>query len=278
MKKAGVTVCLFCLQFCRKDYIFYILKYYDVNCYLYILIKNLKAMSKKIVIGLLGGMSPQSTSVYYQKINELYNLRKGGLNYPPILLSSIDMQEISNLQHQGSWKKLTDIIRAEYEFLYLYTDLVLICTNTMHKVVDMVISPSVFEELLDIRQVTVDAVKAASLESVLLLGTKFTMENDFYSGYLERNGIKVVVPDRKERDLVHSVIYDELCAGKIDERSSNQLDVITSKYCLSRHEAQGVVLACTELPLLPWTGTKSFRIPIFDTMQLHIQAAVDVMI
>lgn len=231
-------------------------------------------MGKKIVIGLVGGMSPQSTSVYYQKINELYNSRRGALNYPEILLSSINMQKISELQHQGNWDELAHIMRVEYEFLALNSDCILICTNTMHKAVDLYKAQE-WQYLLDIREATVNAIKKAGLESVLLLGTKFTMEDDFYSAYLEKNGIKVVTPDKKERELVHSIIYDELCAGKIDEESSNRLDVITSKYCCFKNQAGGVVLACTELPLLPLTGTKSLRISIFDTMQLHIEAAVN---
>lgn len=231
-------------------------------------------MSKKVVIGLLGGMSPQSTVVYYQKINELYNARRGGLRYPEILLTSLNMQEISDLQHKDEWTELTRIICNEYGNLDINADFVLICTNTMHKVVDLDLTED-FMRLLDIRQATVNAVKAAGLESVLLLGTKFTMEDNFYSAYLEINGIKVVIPDKKERKLVHSIIYNELCNGKIKEESSNSLDGLISKYCRFINQAQGVVLACTELPLLPLKGIKSLRIPIFDTMQLHIQAAVD---
>ena len=223
-------------------------------------------------IGLIGGMSWESTANYYRDINERVKQRLGGLHSARILLYSVDFQEIERLQHQGRWdeagEQLGDIARR---LEGAGADVVALCTNTMHKVAPA-IEAALRVPFLHIADPTAQAVKQAGIGRIGLLGTRFTMEEDFYRGRLvQRHGLDVIVPDPAERETVHRVIYDELCLGKVEERSRRAYrDIIAH---LVERGAEGVILGCTEIAML--VSPADSPVPLFDTTQLHAVSAVD---
>ena len=223
-------------------------------------------------IGLIGGMSWESTANYYRDINERVKQRLGGLHSARILLYSVDFQEIERLQHQGRWdeagEQVGDIARR---LEGAGADVVALCTNTMHKVAPA-IEAALRVPFLHIADPTAQAVKQAGIGRIGLLGTRFTMEEDFYRGRLvQRHGLDVIVPDPAERETIHRVIYDELCLGKVEERSRQAYrDIIAH---LVERGAEGVILGCTEIAML--VSPADSPVPLFDTTQLHAVSAVD---
>ncbi|MFE0922713.1 aspartate/glutamate racemase family protein [Streptomyces nigra] len=221
-------------------------------------------------IGLIGGMSWESTAEYYRILNERTRDRLGGLHSARCVIYSVDFAEIEQLQVQGRWEEAGAVLaEAALSLEAAGADLLLICTNTMHKVADMV-GAAVSVPLLHLADATADAVRASGLRRVGLLGTAFTMEQDFYRGRLERSGLDVRVPDAGGRALVHRVIYEELCLGVVrdDSRAAYQ-EVIKD---LVARGAEGVILGCTEIELL--IGPQDSPVPIFPTARLHAEAAV----
>ena len=224
------------------------------------------------IIGLIGGMSWESSIEYYRIINQEIRSALGGVHSAKSVMVSLDFGEIEELQMKGNWEEATRIlIRSAREVESAGADFLLICTNTMHLMAEEV-QAGIDIPLLHIADATARAVKAEGLLSVGLLGTRFTMEKDFYRGRLEKkHQLKVVVPDQAGRDLVHNVIYDELVQGLIKDPSrQGYLEVIEK---LVKNGAEGIVLGCTEIGLL--VKKEDVPVPVFDTMQIHAQAAVD---
>lgn len=222
-------------------------------------------------IGLIGGMSWESSLEYYRIINEKTKENLGGLHSAKILLFSVNFQEIELLQHRGDWEELTKImIEAATTLEKAGADFIVICTNTMHKMAED-IERSVSIPLLHIADASAKAIKERGLTKVGLLGTKFTMEQDFYKKRLEdKHGLEVITPDEIDREIVHSVIYEELCLGKISPKSKKEYLRIISK--LKKSGAQGVILGCTEIPLL--LQQRDVSLPLFDTTEIHSEYAV----
>lgn len=222
-------------------------------------------------IGLIGGMSWESTTLYYQIINREVARRLGGLHSAPMSLVSLDFQAIADRQKRGDWAGMADILcQAARRLAQSGADCVLIGTNTMHRVADDV-QAAVDLPLLHIADVTADAIVRAGLSVVGLTGTRFTMEQEFYVDRLARRGIRCVIPSATERDEIHRVIFEELCRGVIRDDSRSALARII--VALQARGAQGVVLGCTELPLL--LKPADSPLPLFDTTELHALAAVD---
>ncbi|GGO56149.1 aspartate racemase [Streptomyces lasiicapitis] len=222
-------------------------------------------------IGLIGGMSWESSAEYYRLLNELVRERLGGLHSARCVLHSVDFAEIERLQVAGEWERAGDVLAAAAKGLEAAgADLVLICTNTMHKVAGQVESV-LSVPLLHLGDATAEAVRAAGERRVGLLGTAFTMEQDFYRDRLASHGLEVLVPDEAGRDVVHRVIYEELCLGVVrDESRAAYQEVIAA---LVRDGAEGVILGCTEIELL--IGQEHSPVPVFPTTRLHAEAAVD---
>lgn len=223
-------------------------------------------------IGLIGGMSWESSLEYYRLINEGVKARLGGLHSAKSVMISVDFAEIEALQHTGRWAEAAQIlIEAARGLERAGADCVVICTNTMHKVADAV-QASVRVPLIHIADATAEQVKAAGLLRIGLLGTRFTMEEDFYVGRLiEKYGLDVIVPQPIERDDVHRIIYDELCLGLTRAESKARYVEIMAQ--LIACGAQGIILGCTEIGLLVQQADS--RVPLFDTTRLHAEAAVE---
>ena len=223
-------------------------------------------------IGLIGGMSWESTVPYYRLINEGVKQRLGGLHSARIILYSVDFHDIEQLQHAGKWDEAGALLAGAAQSLQTAgADFIVVCTNTMHKVAPA-IEAAVAIPLLHIADPTAEAVKQSGLRTVGLLGTRFTMEQDFYRGRLEaRHGLKVIIPDAADRDSVHRVIYDELCLGMTRDDSRAAYRAIIGR--LVAQGAEGIILGCTEIGLL--VGPADSPVPIFDTTGLHAQSAVD---
>ena len=223
-------------------------------------------------IGLIGGLSWESSAVYYRIINELVRDKLGGTHSAKSIMYSVDFAEFEKLQHQGDWDTLTELmIDAGRRLKYGGADFLVICTNTMHKVADAVAGQTGLP-LLHIADATANEIRRKQLRKVALLGTKFTMEQDFYKGRLvQTHGIEVVIPDEAERNMIHSVIYRELVQGKILAASREAFVKTIDR--LQGLGAEGVVLGCTEIPLLICQRDSS--LPIFDTTQIHAAAAVE---
>lgn len=223
-------------------------------------------------IGLIGGLSWESSAVYYRVINELVGAKLGGTHSAKSIMYSVDFEEVGQLQHQGNWDKLTELmIDAGTRLKNGGADFMVICANTMHKVADEVERQAGIP-LLHIADATAAEVKKKGLRKVALLGTKFTMEQDFYTGRLaKKHGIEVIIPDPDEREMIHAVIYQELILGKILEPSRKAFKkIIVHMHSLG---AEGVILGCTEIPLL--ISQKDSAVPIFDTLQIHATVAVE---
>ncbi len=223
-------------------------------------------------IGLLGGMSWESTAVYYRLLNEGIKVRLGGLHSASILLYSVDFQTIETLQQQGRWDQAGALLAKAAQGLEAGgADFLVLATNTMHKVANT-IEAAVELPLLHIADATAARILEAGYASVGLLGTGFTMEQDFYKGRLsQRHGIQVLTPSTEERQQVHRVIYDELCLGRIEADSkAAYLRIIDN---LNRRGAEAVILGCTEIGLL--VGQGDTQLPLLDTTAIHAQAAVE---
>ncbi|WP_328677105.1 aspartate/glutamate racemase family protein [Streptomyces sp. NBC_00322] len=222
-------------------------------------------------IGLIGGMSWESSAEYYRLLNELVRERLGGLHSAKCVLHSVDFAEIEELQVAGEWERAGEILADAARGLRAAgADLLLICTNTMHKVAGQV-EAAVSVPLLHLADATADAVRAQGLGRVGLLGTAFTMEQDFYRDRLAGHGLDVLTPDAEGRALVHRVIYEELCLGVVREESRAAYQDVIAEFVTAG--AEGVVLGCTEIELL--IGEKDSPVPVFPTTRLHVEAAVD---
>jgi len=222
-------------------------------------------------IGLIGGMSWESTSLYYSAINRGIKQALGGLHSAKICLISVDFHEIEQLQHQGEWQKTADIlVRAAQAVEAGGADLFLICTNTMHKVAAEV-QAAVAIPMLHIADATAQVLLADGINRVGLLGTAFTMQQDFYKGRLVNDfAIEVLVPNAEQQALVHQVIYQELCLGHINAAAKkNYIDIIQD---LRYQGAQAVILGCTEITLL--LQQKDTQVRLYDTTAIHAQSAV----
>jgi aspartate racemase len=223
-------------------------------------------------IGLLGGMSWESSIEYYRLINQVTRARLGGLHSADCLLRSLDFAEIEMLQSAGRWDEAGARLAAEAAGLVAAgAELLVLCTNTMHKVADT-ITDAVDVPFVHIADTTAEAVRARGLHTVGLLATAYTMEQDFYVGRLrDRHGLEVLVPDAADRQIVHKVIYDELCVGVIADRSRNEYRRIMAN--LAERGAAAILLGCTEIDLL--VGQDDSPVPVFDTTRLHAERAVE---
>jgi aspartate racemase len=236
------------------------------------MLSSLKRRMEMKTIGLIGGMSWESTLEYYRILNEKVKAELGGFHSAKCILYSVDFGEVEKLQHEGKWEEATSImIDAAQRVERAGADFLLICANTMHKMADEV-QESTQIPLLHIVDVTADQVKAKNLKKVALLGTKYTMEEEFYRGRLSRqHGIEVIIPDEEERNAIHPILYNELCLGKIREPSKDKFREIIAN--LVARGAEGIVLGCTEIPLI--VKQEDYDIPLFDTTTIHAEAAVD---
>ncbi|QWL60311.1 aspartate/glutamate racemase family protein [Aeromonas jandaei] len=222
-------------------------------------------------IGLLGGMSWESTVSYYQALNRGVRAKLGGLHSARVLLNSVDFAEIERLQHAGDWPATARLLAAEARKLQDGgADFLLIGTNTMHKVAPE-IEAAIDIPLLHIADATARRLQADGIQRVGLLGTRFTMEQDFYKGRLQMHfGLEVLVPAEAERERVHRIIYDELCLGEIcDASRAEYLAIIAG---LAAAGAEAVILGCTEIALL--VGEAQAAVPLYDTTAIHAEAAV----
>jgi len=226
-------------------------------------------------IGLIGGMSWESTATYYRLINEGVKARLGGLHSAELLLYSVDMHEINRLQHADDWQAAGDfLIDAARALERAGAQALLICTNTMHKVAPQV-EAAVGMPLLHIADPCAEAAKQAGFGSVGLLGTRFTMEQGFYKDRLrDRHGLRVVIPDEADREIVHRVIYGELCLGRTEPASRAEYRRIMAD--LAARGTQAIILGCTEIALL--VGPEDAPVPLFDTTRLHAERAVEWML
>lgn len=223
-------------------------------------------------IGLIGGMSWESSTEYYRLINTFVKERLGGFHSAKCVMVSVDFAEFEVLLRENGWAELTQLLKAAAQQLERAgADQVVLCTNTMHKAADD-IQASIQVPLLHIIDATAEQIKAQGLTTVGLLGTRPTMEEDFYVGRLTQHfGLQVLIPEAAERELIHRVIFDELCLGQVSAASQAHYLAVIER--LIEHGAQGIILGCTEIGLLVQAG--DCRVPVFDTTRLHAQAAVD---
>lgn len=220
-------------------------------------------------IGMLGGMSWESSLEYYRIINQAINQRLGGLHSAKCVIVSVDFAEIEKLQSNGDWEEATrQMISAAQQVERAGADFLIICTNTMHKMAEQV-QQEIQIPLLHIADTAARQIKAQGLQTVGLLGTRFTMEQNFYRERLEQNGLKVVVPSPGDRGTIHDIIYNELVLGQIRQESRQEYLRIISRL----PEVEGVILGCTEIGLL--VKQSDCRLPLFDTTEIHAAAAVD---
>ncbi|PFU78781.1 aspartate racemase [Bacillus cereus] len=223
-------------------------------------------------IGLIGGMSWESTSEYYRIINEEIKERLGGLHSAKCLINSVDFEEIERCQSSGDWDGAGEILgNAAYSLQKGGADFIIICTNTMHKVVGK-IKAKIDIPVLHIADATAKEIKRKDIQKVGLLGTKYTMEQDFYKSRIEEHDIKVIVPSEKNRKEINKVIYTELCLGKIVSQSREYYKRVIEE--LVQKGAQGIILGCTEIELL--IKQENVSVPIFDTTHIHAIEAVKV--
>lgn len=223
-------------------------------------------------LGLIGGMSWESTIPYYRILNEAVKQRLGGLHSAHLVLYSVDFAQIERLQQSGGWDEAGAILaQAGLALERAGAEALVLCTNTMHKVAPA-IERAVRIPLLHIADATAEQVRALGLRRVALLGTAFTMEQPFYAGRLrERHGLEVMVPDAEDRAQVHRVIYEELCLGRILDSSRDVYRTVIAR--LAAAGAQGVIFGCTEISML--VGAADAPVPVFDTTAIHARAAAD---
>lgn len=221
-------------------------------------------------IGLIGGMSWESSHEYYRIINETVKELLGGLHSAKCLMYSFDFEEIESLQHQGKWLDLEQLVIEVAQRLETGgADLIVICTNTVHKVADEV-QKNINIPLLHIVDTSAEKISQKGLKKIGLLGTKFTMEEEFYKGKLSEYGFEVLIPEEEERQILHDVIYNELVVGNLKQSSKKQFLNIIQK--LKNKGAEGIILGCTEIPLL--IKQEDVDIPLFDTTTIHARSAV----
>jgi len=215
-------------------------------------------------------MSWESTLEYYRIINETIQEQLGGLHSAPIVMYSFDFAPIAELQHTGNWDQAAKLLAGAAKRLeQAGAEVLVICTNTMHKSADHV-QKNVNIPLLHIADATAEQIKESGLKTVGLLGTKFTMEEDFYKGRLrDKHGIEVIIPDEHERQIINQVIYDELCIGQVKEDSKENFRRIMQN--LAENGSEGIILGCTEICLL--AGQQDANVPIFDTTKIHATSA-----
>ena len=220
-------------------------------------------------IGLIGGMSWESTVTYYKIINETVKEKLGGLHSAKCILYSVDFQEIEECQANGNWEKSGEILgEAAYNLEKAGADFIVICTNTMHKVVNQ-IKEKISVPILHIAEMTAEKILEKGLKNIALLGTKYTMEQDFYKSKLIEKGINVIIPDKNDIETINEVIYDELCLGTINFNSKKKFLEIVDK--LRSKGAEGIILGCTEIGLL--IKNEDTDIPLFDTAIIHAEQA-----
>ncbi len=223
-------------------------------------------------IGLLGGMSWESSLVYYKIVNEKIKEKLGGHHSCECVMYSVDFDPIMKLQHEGKWDELTKLmIEAAKKIENGGAEMLSICTNTMHKMYDD-IQNNISIPVLHIADATAEAIKENNISTVALLGTRFTMEQEFYKGrLLEKHGIKVLTPEGNDLELVHNIIYNELVLGEIKDESRKIYQQIIEN--LAQKGAKGVILGCTEIPLL--IKQKDVSIAVFDTTTIHAEKTVE---
>ncbi|UED82210.1 aspartate/glutamate racemase family protein [Lysinibacillus sp. CD3-6] len=222
-------------------------------------------------IGLIGGMSWESSAMYYRLLNEKVQQQLGGLHSAKCILYNVDFQEIEHYQANGQWQNAGEILgEAARSLEKAGADFIVICTNTMHKVID-IIETNITIPILHIADATAVQIQQASIQTIALLGTKYTMEQEFYKTRIEQAGINVIVPNEEERTVINRIIYEELCLGKIEPTSKETyLQVIAN---LVKSGAQGIILGCTEIGLL--IQQEDVLVPVFDTTIIHALAAVE---
>ena len=222
-------------------------------------------------IGLIGGMSWESSVEYYRIINEEIKNRLGGLHSAKCLLYSVDFEEIERFQAEGKWEEAGKLLgNVAYSLEKGGADFIVICTNTMHKVIDHV-EEKINIPILHIADATANQIKKSNLHKVGLLGTKYTMEQDFYKARIKSNGIKVLVPNDTEREMINKVIYEELCLGNIEQSSRDYYKKVIKN--LVDHGAEGIILGCTEIGLL--VKQEDSDVPLFDTTEIHAIESVN---
>ncbi|MEG7335499.1 aspartate/glutamate racemase family protein [Bacillus sp. 0102A] len=222
-------------------------------------------------IGLIGGMSWESSAEYYRIINEEIKKKLGGLHSAKCLLYSVDFKEIEHYQAEGAWDQAGAALgEAARSLEKAGADFIVICTNTMHKVIGY-IQEMITIPILHIADATADQITRQGIRSVGLLGTKYTMEQDFYRSRIESHDINVIVPSDEERELINHIIYQELCLGEIKQSSRNMYKKMINH--LVDRGAEGIILGCTEIGLL--VKAEDSEVPLFDTAFIHAQTAVN---
>jgi len=220
-------------------------------------------------IGLIGGMSWESTVTYYKIINETVKEKLGGLHSAKCILYSVDFHEIEECQANGNWKKSGEILgEAANNLEKAGADFIVICTNTMHKVINQ-IKEKISIPILHIAEMTAEKILEKGLKNIALLGTKYTMEQDFYKSKLIEKEINVIIPDKNDIEIINKVIYDELCLGTINSNSKKKFLEIVDK--LRSKGAEGIILGCTEIGLL--IKNEDTDVPLFDTAVIHAEEA-----
>ncbi|WP_411954628.1 aspartate/glutamate racemase family protein [Alkalibacillus sp. S2W] len=222
-------------------------------------------------IGVIGGMSWESTAEYYQEMNRQVKERLGGLHSAECMIYSVDFAEIERYQAEGEWDKAGQVLAEAGKKLELAgADVIVLATNTMHKVIDQ-IDKAIEVPTIHIADATADAIKAQGLNRVALLGTKYTMEQEFYKGRIAEQNLEVLVPNETDQNRVHRIIFDELVLGEFHDHSREYyIDVINR---LVQQGAEGVIFGCTEIGLL--IKSHDVTVPVFDTSQIHVTRAVD---
>lgn len=222
-------------------------------------------------IGLIGGMSWESTVTYYQLINQFVAKKLGGLHSAQILLYSVDFEEIERCQSEGNWEKSGEILANIAQKLETAgADFIVICTNTMHKVASQ-IARGINIPIIHIAETTAEVLQQSGIQNVGLLGTKYTMQQDFYKAKLIDKGLKVIIPDEQDMEIINRIIFEELCLGKINPDSRQFFQSVIDK--LKKHGAEGVILGCTEIGLL--IKPENASLPVFDTTLIHAQKAAE---
>ena len=221
------------------------------------------------VIGLIGGMSWESTLTYYKIINETIKERLGGLHSAKCVLYSVDFQEIEECQANGDWGKSGEILgEAAYNLEKAGANFIVICTNTMHKVINQ-IEEKISIPILHIAEMTAEKILEKKIKNIALLGTKYTMEQNFYKEKLIEKGINVIIPDETDIKIINDIIYKELCLGIINPESKEKYLAIVKK--LENKGAEGVILGCTEIGMI--VKSEDTSIPLFDTAVIHAKQA-----
>jgi len=222
-------------------------------------------------LGLIGGMSWESTVPYYRLINEAIKTRLGGLHSARLVLYSVDFEEIARLQHAGDWDAAGNVLAdAAQRLERAGAEALVICANTMHKVAPA-IEAVVRMPVLHVVDAVAEDIRAAGFSKVGLLGTRFTMEHPFYAERLAQHGLQALIPEKDDRDIVHRVVYEELCLGKIVDASRDAYRRIMAK--LVAQGAEAIILGCTEISML--VGTQDASVPLFDTTAIHARKAAE---